>query len=130
MEKYTKEQKLEVAKFFEEGFSAREIFEVTNIPVGTLYRWKHEAKASDPKARQVVPNTQLEELQARVSELEADPKAQQVVPNTQLDELQARVSELEAELAEISKWVALKKKAEAKEYGEPSTFKFKRAGQW
>ena len=108
MEKYTKEQKLEVAKFFEEGFSAREIFEVTNIPVGTLYRWKHEAKASDPKA-------------------------QQVVPNTQLDELQARVSELEAELAEISKWVARKKKAEAKERGysdEPSTFKFKRAGQW
>lgn len=122
MEKYTKEQKLEVAKFFEEGFSAREIFEVTNIPVGTLYRWKHEAKASDPKAQQVEVNRGQEDnrgqLQARVAQLEA-----------QL----AQLAQLEDELAEISKWVARKKKAEAKELGyaeERPTFQFKRAGQW
>lgn len=120
MEKYTKEQKLEVAKFFEEGFSAREIFEVTNIPVGTLYRWKHEAKASDPKAQQVEDNRGQEgnrgQLQARVAQLEA-----------QL----AQLAQLEAELAEISIWVARKKKSEAKEReqsGSTSTFQFKRAG--
>lgn len=108
MEKYTKEQKLEVAKFFEEGFSAREIFEVTNIPVGTLYRWKHEAKASDPKAQQVDTITQSEEVL----------------------HLRAEVTNLRAELAEISIWVARKKKSEAKEReqsGNTSTFQFKRA---
>ena len=110
MEKYTKEQKLEVAKFFEEGFSAREIFEVTNIPVGTLYRWKHEAKASDPKAQQVENN---------------------LGSSDNLGQLQARVAQLEAELAEISSWVARKKKSEAKEReqsGNTPTFQFKRAG--
>lgn len=109
MEKYTKEQKLEVAKFFEEGFSAREIFEVTNIPVGTLYRWKHEAKTSDPKAEQVEDNRGQEDNR---------------------DQLQARVAQLEAELAEISIWVSRKKKSEAKEReqsGSTSTFQFKRA---
>lgn len=109
MEKYTKEQKLEVAKFFEEGFSAREIFEVTNIPVGTLYRWKHEAKASDPKAEQIDTITQSEEVL----------------------QLRMEVTNLKAELAEISSWVARKKKSEAKEReqsGNTSTFQFKRAG--
>lgn len=58
-----------------------------------------------------------------------DPKAQQVEDNR--GQLQARVAQLEDELAEISNWVARKKKSEAKEReqsGNTSTFQFKRAG--
>ena len=58
-----------------------------------------------------------------------DPKARQVEDN--LGQLLARVAQLEAELAEISNWVARKKKSEAKEReqsGNTSTFQFKRAG--
>lgn len=64
-----------------------------------------------------------------------DPKAEQVEDNRgqedNLGQLQARVAQLEAELAEISNWVARKKKSEAKEReqsGNTPTFQFKRAG--
>lgn len=49
MRKYTQDEKIEAMRFFEEGFSAREIFEVLNIPLGTLYRWK----STDPKSEQI-----------------------------------------------------------------------------
>lgn len=133
MEKYTKEQKLEVAKFFEEGFSAREIFEVTNIPVGTLYRWKHEAKASDPKAQQVDTITQSEEVLQLRAEVDTITQSEKVLQArvAQLEAQITQLAQLEDELAEISSWVARKKKSEAKERGyseNTSTFQFKRAG--
>jgi hypothetical protein len=65
MNKYTAVQKHEAMKFFEEGFSAREIFEVLEIPIGTLHRWKSQA----PKVQQPVADSD-DLLQARVSTLE------------------------------------------------------------
>ncbi len=44
MTNYTELQKQEALEFFEDGCTAQEIFEVTKIPTGTLYRWRHEAK--------------------------------------------------------------------------------------
>ena len=67
MKKYTQNQKIEALKFFEEGFSAREIFEVLEIPIGTLYRWKSE----DPKSKQpFAEGEELLRLRRRVEELE------------------------------------------------------------
>ena len=68
MKKYTHEQKLEALKLFEEGFSAREIFEALEIPTGTLYRWKSE----DPKPQQpVAESDELLQLRHRVEYLES-----------------------------------------------------------
>ena len=44
--KYTDEQREEVFAFFEEGCTAREIFEVTGIPIGTINRWRSERRSS------------------------------------------------------------------------------------
>lgn len=67
MKKYTKQQKLEALKFFEQGFGAREISEVLKIPVGTLYRWKSE----DPKPQQTgTSGAELLQLGQKVEELE------------------------------------------------------------
>lgn len=44
--KYTDEQREEVFSFFEEGCTAREIFEVTGIPIGTINRWRSERRSS------------------------------------------------------------------------------------
>ena len=70
MNKYTDERKMEALKFFEEGCTAREIFEVLNIPMGTLYRWKSELR--DPKSQQIVAGgDELLQLRQRVEKLEA-----------------------------------------------------------
>ena len=65
----------------------------------------------------------------------SDPKAQQVEDNLgspgNRGQLEAELAQLKVELAEISIWVARKKKSEAKEReqsGNTSTFQFKRAG--
>lgn len=63
MKKYTAEQKQEVLKFFEDGCTVQEIFEASNIPKGTLYRWKSEL--TKPGAYGTEP------LEARVADLEA-----------------------------------------------------------
>jgi Transposase len=68
MRKYTQEQKIEALKFFEDGFSAREIFEVLEIPIGTLYRWKSE----DSKPQQTVAEgDELLQLRDKVEQLES-----------------------------------------------------------
>ncbi len=60
MKKYTQEQKISALKLFEEGFSAREIFEELEIPVGTLNRWKSEQDDAEG----------IESLRLRVKDLE------------------------------------------------------------
>jgi Transposase len=68
MRKYTQEQKIEALKFFKDGFSAREIFEVLEIPIGTLYRWKSE----DSKPQQTVAEgDELLQLRDKVEQLES-----------------------------------------------------------
>lgn len=78
-------------------------------------------KVFDPKAQQVEDNRG--QLQAMVAQLQARV--------AQLEGQLAQLAQLEDELAEISTWVARKKKSEAKERGyseNTSTFQFKRAG--
>ena len=115
MEKYTKEQKIEVAKFFEEGFTAREIFEVTQIPIGTLYRWKSEAKP-DPKAQRADNLGSSDNLGSILAELAS---------------VNEQLADVKEQLAEALKWINAKKKREAKELeytDKRPTFQFKRAG--
>ena len=92
MKKYTPEQKQEVLKFFEDGCTVQEIFEASNIPKGTLYRWKSEL-AKDPKPQQAVAPVQPQNL----------------------DDIQERLARVESRLEEVLLWVQRKQRAEAKE---------------
>ncbi len=67
--KYTDEQKQEVFAFFEEGCTAREIFEVTNIPIGTINRWRSERRSSNKYVDEDL-RSECEDLRRRVEELE------------------------------------------------------------
>lgn len=102
MRKYLPEQKDMALRLFEEGFTARQIFEDFGIPIGTLNRWKAEAKTDS-----------TEDKDARIEYLET------------------QVSDLITQLKEVKEWVDRKKRAEAKErdYAPPTTgFQLKRAG--
>lgn len=71
MDKYTEEQKIEALKFFEDGCTAREIFEVMDIPMGTLYRWKSEHAKPGASGTEVAQlRVEIAELKARLNELE------------------------------------------------------------
>jgi hypothetical protein len=104
MKTYTHEQKLEALKFFEDGCTAREIFEVTQIPIGTLYRWKSEGSSK----------ISSEDLRSEDS----------------VEDLRSEIAELRRLLEDIRPWALRKIKAEAREneYKEAtaSGFVFKR----
>ena len=67
--KYTDEQREEVFAFFEEGCTAREIFEVTGIPIGTINRWRSERRSSKISADEDL-RRECEDLRRRVDALE------------------------------------------------------------
>ena len=67
--KYTDEQREEVFAFFEEGCTAREIFEVTGIPIGTINRWRSERRSSKISADEDL-RRECEDLRRRVEVLE------------------------------------------------------------
>ena len=68
--KYTDEQREEVFAFFEEGCTAREIFEVTGIPIGTINRWRSERRSSKISADEDL-RRECEDLRRRVEVLES-----------------------------------------------------------
>lgn len=68
--KYTDEQREEVFAFFEEGCTAREIFEVTGIPIGTINRWRSERRSSKISADEDL-RRECEDLRRRVEALES-----------------------------------------------------------
>ena len=68
--KYTGEQREEVFAFFEEGCTAREIFEVTGIPIGTINRWRSERRSSKISADEDL-RRECEDLRRRVEALES-----------------------------------------------------------
>ena len=75
--KYTDEQREEVFAFFEEGCTAREIFEVTGIPIGTINRWRSERRSSKISADEDLRREcedlrrECEDLRRRVEALES-----------------------------------------------------------
>ena len=75
--KYTEEQREEVFAFFEEGCTAREIFEVTEIPIGTINRWRSERRSSKISADEDLRREcedlrrECEDLRRRVEPLES-----------------------------------------------------------
>ena len=112
MYKWTDEDHELVKILTAQGLTVAQISNETGLSVGGIKRSRavNRGQLSDPKAQQVEDNRGQEDNR---------------------DQLQARVAQLEAELAEISSWVARKKKSEAKERGyseNTSTFQFKRAG--
>lgn len=68
--KYTDEQREEVFAFFEEGCTAREIFEVTGIPIGTINRWRSERRSSNKSPDEDL-RRECEDLRRRVEVLES-----------------------------------------------------------
>ena len=68
--KYTDEQREEVFAFFEGGCTAREILEVTGIPIGTINRWRSERRSSKISADEDL-RRECEDLRRRVDALES-----------------------------------------------------------
>ena len=98
MKTYTHEQKLEALKFFEDGCTAREIFEVTQIPIGTLYRWKSEG-SSKVSSEDLRSEDSVEDLRSEDS----------------VEDLRSEIAELRRLLEDIRPWALRKIKAEARE---------------
>ena len=97
MKKYTPEQKQEVLKFFEDGCTVQEIFEASNIPKGTLYRWKSEL--TKPGASGTEPGA----LEERVTRLEA-----------QLEKVLVQLGQIK----EVMDWADRKMRSEQKQREE------------
>ena len=121
MKKYTNEQKLAALRSFEDGFTAKEIFEVLGIPEGTLYRWKSEGlRSPDPKSERSSSKSSITFEDSSSEDLRRE-----------LAEAKAEIEDLRRTLDEILPFVRRQIKADNKrreESEQTSTFKFKHAG--
>lgn len=128
MYKWTDEDHELVKILTAQGLTVAQISNETGLSVGGIKRSRaiNRGQSSDPKAQQVEDNRSQGDNRSQ-----EDNRGQLLARVVQLEAQLAQLAQLEDELAEISNWVARKKKSEAKEReqsGDTSTFQFKRAG--
>lgn len=106
MAKYTEQDKTDALCLLREGFTAREIYEYTGIPIGTLNRWRFEASTQQAGAS----GSELLQLRQK------------------LEALQQELSELREQIAPMQKeWERARlRRLEEQEQENPSGFKFRR----
>ena len=118
--KYADLDRLNAIELVKNGMSITDAAKILNIPRTTVSTWcrayKHEDKYVPPKV--TLPNKEIDQLNARVSELENRLELEQL--RVRVDQLEKQIQELRQSIDPKLQWVDRKMRTEQKQRDQES----------